>query len=403
MPRDYQIVDADAHVNPPPTFWAEYLPARFRDQAPTLVHGEDADYIEFEGNRKKITLLGAQAGRAYKDIKLTGRLADTRKGGWMPGERLADMDQDGMDVAVLFGGGPLGTVQDELYMASFGAYNRWLADFCSYAPDRFCGIGYIPMRDIDEAIAMMKEAAKLGFTAVNIPAFPQSLEKLNLPGGAMAQTLALTGDPNGSRRYDDPQFDRFWAAAVDLDMALSIHLGARSSRWMEPDKMLADLVMSKVAMAEPVAIMIFGGVFQRFPKLKFATIESGVGWFAWMASYMDETWKKQRYWTNSPLKETPSFYMDRNVYGSFIHDSVAAVTRNMPGAKNIMWSSDYPHSETTYPNSQEMIDRLFAGIPDHDRRAIIGGTAKKLFRAGDGRAKPVTPDEQVQSPAEQSA
>jgi predicted TIM-barrel fold metal-dependent hydrolase len=389
MPRDYQIVDADAHVNPPPTFWAEYLPARFRDQAPKLVHGEDADYIEFEGNRKKITLLGAQAGRAYKDIKLTGRLADTRKGGWMPGERLADMDQDGMDVAVLFGGGPLGTVQDELYMASFGAYNRWLADFCSYAPDRFCGVGYVPMRDIDEAIAMMREAAKLGFTAVNIPAFPHAIKKLDVAAGGAAQTLALTGDPNGSRRYDDPEFDRFWAAAVELDMALTIHLGARATRYTDPDKILADLAVSKVAMAEPIAIMIFGGVFQRFPKLKFASVESGVGWFAWFANYMDETWKKQRYWTNSPLKETPSFYLDQNVFASFIHDRIAALTYDLPGGRNVMWSSDYPHSETTYPHSQEMIERLFAGVPEDAKRHMLGGTAGKLYRVGNGRAKPV--------------
>jgi predicted TIM-barrel fold metal-dependent hydrolase len=394
MSRSYQIVDADAHVNPPPTIWESYLPKHLRDLAPKLEHADDADYVVFEGRRRKINLIGAQAGREGKDFKMEGRLSDARKGGWMPAERLADMDQDGMDVSVLFGGGPLGTSNDELFMASFEGYNRWLADFCSYAPDRLSGVAYLPMRDVEQTIRLMRDAGKLGFTAVNIPAFPQSNEKLSSGVGA-AQLTALTGDPNGPRRYDQPEFDPFWAAAVELDMAVTIHLGARGVRYMEPDKFLADLPMSKLAMAEPIGILIFGAVFQRFPGLKFATIESGVGWFTWFANYIDETWKKQRYWTNSPLTELPSFYMDRNVYGSFIHDRVGILNRNLPGGRNIMWSSDYPHSETTYPHSQETIDRLFEGIPEADVAQIAGGIARKLFRTGDGRARPAATGQQA--------
>jgi len=390
MSRNYQIVDADAHVNPVPTFWEEYLPSHLRDLAPKLEQAEDADYVVFEGKRKKVNLIGAQAGRTGKDFKLEGRLSDARKGGWMPGDRLADMDQDGMDAAVLFGGGPLGTGNDELFMASFSAYNRWLADFCSYAPDRLCGVGYVPLRDVQETVGMMKEAAALGFTALNIPAFPQAQEKISPNGGASAQVLALTGDPMGPRRYDQPEFDPIWQTAVDLGLALTLHLGGRSARFQEADKFLADLVMTKVAMAEPLAIMIYGGVFDRFPELKVAIIESGVGWIPWMAGYMDATWKKQRYWTNSTLKNPPSFYMDQNVYASFIDEVVGVQLRHMPGGKNIMWSSDYPHSETTYPNSQEVIERIFKGVPEADKAQIVGGIAKKLFRVGDGRAKPRT-------------
>jgi len=389
MERNYQTVDADAHVNPVPTFWDDYLPAHLRQLAPKVETDGDVDYVVFEGKRRKVNLIGAQAGRAGKDFKLEGRLSDARKGGWMPGERLADMDTDGMDAAVLFGGGPLGTSNDELFMASFSAYNRWLADFCSYEPDRLCGVAYVPMRDVQETVAMMKEAAKLGFTAVNIPAFPQAEEKIQATDGGAAQLLALTGDPMGPRRYDNPEFDPVWKAAVDLGLVLTIHLGARGVRFQEPDKFLADLPMSKVAMAEPIAILIYGAVFERFPDLKFATIESGVGWFAWFANYMDATWKKQRYWTKSPLTREPSFFMDQNIYGSFIDEVVGIANRNLPGGKNIMWSSDYPHSETTFPNSHEVIARLFDGVPENDKIQIVGGIAKKLFRVGDGRAKSV--------------
>ena len=132
-------------------------------------------------------------------------------------------------------------------------------------------------------------------------------------------------------------------------------------------------------MAEPIGICIFGGVFQRFPKLRFGTIESGVGWMAWMAEYMDRTWEKQRFWMESPLDKPPSYYMERNVYGSFINDREGILNRDRPGAKNIMWSSDYPHSETTYPNSRLVIERDFVGIPEEDVRQIVGGRAAKLF------------------------
>ena len=105
----YRTVDADAHVNPPPTFWSDYLPKHLRELAPQLEHGEDADYVVFEGRRKKLNLLSDQAGRKGQDFKITGRLSDMRGGGWLPDERLKDMDRDGIDAAILFGGGPLGT------------------------------------------------------------------------------------------------------------------------------------------------------------------------------------------------------------------------------------------------------------------------------------------------------
>ena len=159
-----------------------------------------------------------------------------------------------------------------------------------------------------------------------------------------------------------------------------IHLGARIPRFHDAQKFLSDLVMSKLAMAEPIAIMLFGGVFMRHPRLRFVSVESGVGWFAFMANYMDRTWEKQRFWTKSPLTEPPSFYMDQNVYGSFIHDRIGIELRNAPGGKNIMWSSDYPHSETTFPDSRKAIERDFAGVSEADRREILGARAARLFK-----------------------
>ena len=372
------IVDADAHVNPSHDMWADYLPVPLRELAPKIESGEDCDYVVFEGRRRKVNLISAQAGRSGKDFKMEGRVADARAGGWMPKARIADMDEDGIDTAILFGGGPLGTTNPELFTASFGAYNNWLADFCAHDPSRFVGVGYIPMQDVDTAIAMMRDCVRRGLKAINIPAFPMG--KMTSKTGLDAQTMALTGDVEGDRSYADAEFDPFWRAACELDVPITIHLGGRAVRFTEPKFFLSDLLMSKFGMGEPIAIMIYGGVFQRFPDLKLVSVESGVGWFAFAANYMDETWHKQRYWVNSVLEQAPSVFWERNIYGSFIHDRAGILMRSLPGAGNIMWSSDYPHSETTFPHSLAKIDELFEGVPEDEKNMIIGGRAKALYK-----------------------
>jgi predicted TIM-barrel fold metal-dependent hydrolase len=204
------------------------------------------------------------------------------------------------------------------------------------------------------------------------------------------QLLALTGDPNGDRSYGTPEFDPIWKTVCDLGLTVTIHLGARSTRIHMPDKFLSDIPMSKIAMAEPIAVLIYGGVFDRFPDLKFVTVESGVGWFAWFAEYMDRTWARQRFWVNNKTENTPSYYMDRNVYGSFIRDVTGVRNRHLPGAGNIMWSSDYPHSETTFPNSQADIELHFDGVSAEDKHMIICERARKLFRVGEMHRASVT-------------
>jgi predicted TIM-barrel fold metal-dependent hydrolase len=379
MTEALKLVDADSHVNPPPTFWDEYLPARLAGRGPRIEEGapgESHDWVVFEGQRKPLNLLSSVAGQG-KQFRPVGRRSDVRSGNWEPAARLVDMDRDGVSVAALYGGGPLGTADNELYVASFEAYNRWLADFCSYDAKRLVGVAYLPMQDIGHSTALLKDAAKRGLRAVNIPAFPQS-PNTSPGGGFAAQVLALTGDPDGPLQYDDPAFDPFWKACVDHDMAVTIHLGARVAR-PGMNRFLPNLVMSKLTMAEPIAIMIFGGVFERFPQLRYGAIESAVGWMSWMAEYMDGIYDNQSHWLQLKLKEKPSFYMEQNVWGSFIRDPVGVKNRNLPGGRNIMWSTDYPHSETTWPESMAVLESQFAGVPQDERRPIIRDNALRFY------------------------
>ena len=379
----WRLVDADAHIDPPYEMWKDYLPAPLKAHAPVVEEGEECDWLIFEGQRRPIRMIGNQAGRKGEDFKMAGKRSDMRAV-WDPQVRLADMDEDGIDAAILFGGGPLGTFNSELYIASYEAYSRWVMDFASVAPKRLVPIGYVPMRDVEETIGIIKGLAKMGFRAINIPAFPQNPDGWSTSSTVKAikagQGSALTGDPQGKLQYWQPEFDALWSTICDLGLTVTFHLGARVPRFGEKQYFLPDMPMSKLAMAEPISIMIFNGIFQRFPDLKVASVESGVGWFAWFAEYCDRTWEKQRFWTESPLKEKPSFYMDRQVYGSFIQDRTGILLRGQPGGKNIMWSSDYPHSETTFPVSRDVIARDFEGVPLKDVQDITANIARALFR-----------------------
>lgn len=377
-----KVIDADAHIDPPYDMWKDYLPANLRDQAPYIEEGEEHDWVVFEGNRRPLRMISNQAGRAGKDYKMFGKLSELRAA-WDPAQRLADMDEDGMDAAILFGGGPLGTFNNDLYMASYEAYSRWVMDFCAADKRRLVPIGYVPMRDVDETVKYLKMLADMGFRAVNLPAFPQNPDAWSTTSGIKAlkegQVSALTGDAHGKLQYWQPEFDKLWSVMSDLNLVLTMHLGGRVPRFGEKQYFLPDMPMSKMAMAEPIAIFIFNAIFQRFPKLRMASVESGVGWFAWFTEYITRTWEKQRFWTESSLTEPPSYFMDRNVYGSFIQDRTGILNRDLPGGGNIMWSSDYPHSETTFPHSHDIIARDFEGIPEADINMIVYERARQLY------------------------
>jgi predicted TIM-barrel fold metal-dependent hydrolase len=379
------VIDADAHLDPPYEMWADYLPAHLKDRAPYIEEGDEHDWIVFEGNRRPVKQLNNTAGKSGEQFKMNVKRSEMRKV-WVPEVRLADMDEDGIEASVMFGGGPLGTKDSELYIASFTAYNRWLWDYCAADRKRLHPVAYLPMRDVDETLGMVRDVAKMGFRAINIPAFPQASDGISTSSGVKAinsgQGAALTGDPSSERSYVDPDFDRLWAEIAALDLTVTVHLGARIPRFGEKKYFLADMLMSKLSMAEPIAVLIFGGVFRKYPKLRFVTVESGVGWFAWAAEYMDRTWEKQRFWTDSPIDQPPSHYMDQNVYGSFIQDRIGILSRDLPGGRNIMWSSDYPHSETSWPHSHEIIARDFAGVPDGDVNDIVYARAKKVYGIG---------------------
>ncbi len=370
MSRDYRIISADSHVNPSPAIYAERLPAQFRDRAPRVVRRGDEEVALFEGREERFTLLASAAGKRYEDYRLHARsYQEGRPGGYDPTARMADMDEDGVDAEVLYGSGvgggiTLRTADRPLRFALMRAYNDWLAQFCSAAPDRLVGIAEVPHWDTALAIGEAQRARKLGLCGVLIPAIPAI-------DGPMS-------DP-ADRPYTDAKYEPLWSALEDLGMPAHMHLGARPlTRGLESNLMVS-IACNKSMMSEPIVSMIYGGVLEAHPRLKIVSVESGVGWMAFLVPWMDNVFERHRHHTGSRLRERPSFYFRRQVRGTFIEDPVGVRERHTIGLGVIMWSNDYPHSDSTWPHSRKAIEEHFAGVPEADRRRIVAGNAAGLY------------------------
>jgi len=356
-----ELICADSHVNPLPSMWADYLPARLRDRAPRVESTEEGDFQVFEGRRSPILGISAMAGKKPEDFSWNiRRLEDQRAGGYDPTARLEDMDLDHIEAEVLYGGGPLRSQDPELCRASTSAYNDWLADFCSAAPSRLIGMAYIPWQTPEGAIAEMRRCADKGLRGCMLPRFPED-----------------------DGQWHDERWDPIWSVLIDLGWPGGIHVGGTGRKMEAPDVdptgFMTGVMMSKFAMAEACTRLVVSGVLARHPDLKLVAVEGQIGWIPFVHYYLDHIWEKHRYWTKSQLPEPPSTYFRRQVYATFMEDPVGLGQREAIGVENIMWSSDYPHSETTWPDSKKLTDEWMADYPEEDHRKIVFENAQKLY------------------------
>ena len=356
----HELISADSHVNPPPTIWADYLPAALRERAPRVESTDEGDFQIFEGRRSPILGISAMAGKDPAQYSWNiRRLEDQRAGGFDPHARIRDMDADHLRAEVLYGGGPLPCEDPELRRASYGAYNDWLADFCAVAPKRLIGMAYIPCDSPEGAIAEVKRCAARGLRGCVVPRFP------------------------GGGEWYDEEWDPFWRTLLDVGWPGGIHVGGtgrdRSMPSIDSTGFMSDVLMSKFAMAEACTRMVLSGLLARYPDLRIVSVEGQLGWLPFVNYYLDHLWEKHRFWTNNELEEPPSFYFRRQVYATFMEDPVGLRERNFIGVGNIMWSSDYPHSETTWPNSKKLTDEWMGEFPEDERRKILFENAERLY------------------------
>ena len=368
MSEKMRIISADDHVNPMPTIYAERVPEAWKERMPRVERRGENEVLVFEGTERPFTQLEGSAGIPSKDVQMLAKTKETgRRGGWDPKARLEDMDFDGVDAQVLFGSGAGGgvairTLDRDMQMVMMRAYNDWLAEFTSVSPSRLIGVAELPIWDLDWAIEEAQRSAKAGLRGVLIPAVP-----------------AYQESPEGDLSYLDPHYERLWAALADMDLAVHFHLGTKPvSRGIDKNLMVA-ISVNKTVMCEPIATFIFSGALQRHPNLKLVSVESGIGWMAFLVPWMDHVYERHRYHTQSELTEPPSFYFHRQVFGTFIDDVVGVRNRDIIGVENIMWSSDYPHVNSSWPSSREYIERHFGDVPLDERRKMLGENVARLY------------------------
>jgi predicted TIM-barrel fold metal-dependent hydrolase len=359
----------------PVDLWTERLEARLRDRAPRVIEnqGEGPRFLFVAEGASPFPIAGGfAAGRAGKELQavMDKGYEAARPSGWDPVERIKDQELDGIDAEVLYPslGMTLFSMSDvDLQRACFDVYNRWLAEFCAQDARRLYGIGLISLENIDAAVKDVETIAALGMR------------------GAM-----IWGAPPEDRPYSDPSYEPFWQAASEAGIPLSLHIIAGRGRISssvgtvigEGAPQHAGIWYMKVIaeIQESLASLVFGGVLERFPKLRIVSAENDAGWIPHFCYRMDHVYDKHHeIWSYStPLP--PSEYVKRQVYATFQDDYTGPAAHATFGADNFMWASDFPHSDSTFPESHKWIERNFAGVPDDVRRKIVHDNAVSLYR-----------------------
>jgi predicted TIM-barrel fold metal-dependent hydrolase len=376
---DELIISSDSHVFEPPDLWTTRIDAAFRQRAPRIERRDGVDLLVVESDQPiaGIGLISNAGARflAPETIADHARFEDVHRGGWDPEQHLADMRLDGVAGEVLYPSQGLfyfKVTDPALLSAVFRAYNDWLAEFCRVDPDRLKGIAMINLDDVADGIAELERAARLGFCGAMISEFP--LEH---------------------RRYDNPEYERFWAAAEDLDMPLSLHtatrrqgtnagVAARTVR--DASRRATKAFLPALSLCD----MIFSGVFDRHPRLRVAIVEFELSWVPYVLANADYTYRERHAEAAYRFKDgrRPSDFFRTNVALSFQEDAVGVRLRDVIGVDTMMWGSDYPHSESTFPRSRQILDEILADVPADERAKIVGTNAARLYGFDTARLAP---------------
>ncbi len=386
MGRVYRYVSGDSHLEIDSKYWIDRVPREHRDRAPRLVrlpNGADAWMIEGVPPRQNASDI--YGGKGRDEWMPFGQRYEGTPGTGTGEQRLREQDQDGIDAEVLFPAQRAGPrlwrniVDDEPYRAVVRAYNDFLAeDYCSADPDRLIGVGVIPRTNVDDAIAELEHCAKLGLRAIVLLAFPSG------------------------RVYPTPEDDRFWAAALDSGLAVTVHVEfdrstekgplfnyARQPKELGSNRgagIVEQLTNEKFCRLGAVNAvqLIFAGVFDRFPNLRIDFAENQIGWIPFFLEMADVRYERHISWAQrlldvKPLARKPSEYIREHCYWGFQHDRVGVELRHHLGVDRVIWATDFPHQESDWPNSLEVMDESFAGVPEDERYRMVCGNAIEFF------------------------
>jgi predicted TIM-barrel fold metal-dependent hydrolase len=189
----------------------------------------------------------------------------------------------------------------------------------------------------------------------------------------------IWGAAPAERSYGDPSYDPFWAAAQDLGTPISLHILTERRGGSDFQSVMKGYPALHHSVEKSLTEIIFAGVLERFPKLRFVSVEDDIGWIPHFLQRLDHSFEKYRYLEKSTIANPPSYYFRRQVAATFQDDRVGVVMRDFIGVKSLMWGSDFPHSDSTWPNSLAVIARDFEGVPDDERRLMTSANVAALY------------------------
>jgi predicted TIM-barrel fold metal-dependent hydrolase len=380
MAYPYRVISGDGHLEIPPQMWTDHVPRAWRDRAPRLIklpNGGDAVVME---GRDPYVLGLAMGGKPYEERNVVGEVYEDNPGTGGPEQRVREQDQDGVDAEILYHTHQTmwrGIREDAGYKALIHAFNEFLAEeYCAYAPERLIGMGLIPDTNVDDAIAELEYCARAGLKGIMLRNFP-----------------------NG-KGYPLPEDDRFWAAALDLNIGVTAHSifggqgsgptfkytqqpGAGEVHTSGADP-VGYVTRFSTSMGRNMAQMMFTGVFERFPALRIYFAETQAGWLPHFLFQADDNYARTRFWGQrsfglNPLPQPPSEYIHRHAVWGFLRDPVGVALRHEVGVQNLIWGTDFPHQQGDWPNSRAVIEESFANVPDDERYAMLAGNAIDFF------------------------
>ncbi|HEY3118791.1 MAG TPA: amidohydrolase family protein [Chloroflexota bacterium] len=379
MERNYPIISADSHLQVAPERWTGRIPAQHRELAPrTVPMWEGAEGIAI-GDGKPSICNGGLSGMPYEKRSPIVGIFEESPGLGSPQQRLHEQDIDGISGEVLFtffaGADSYRSIKGEAYRATIHAWNEFLAEeYCPVSPNRLIGMGMIPTSNLADAMAELEYCKRMGLKGVALARYPSGQE------------------------FPMPEDDRFWTAALEMDMPLTCHVAFSGSREGHPPFTLQKDFKELSAGVDPFSKfaqyavrgagnavqMIFDGLFDRFPSLKFYFAETMIGWLPHFLETLDDQYDRHIHWANRlldvpKLDRMPSEYVREHFSWGFMHNPVGVRMRHEIGVSQIMWSTDFPHAESDWPESQKTIEINFAGVPEDEQKLLLSDNVRKFF------------------------
>jgi predicted TIM-barrel fold metal-dependent hydrolase len=361
-------ISADSHIVEPPNCYVDYIDPAWRDRAPHIernAKGVENFVIEGLKNTVPLGLLGG-AGMTPEEVKVmrTADFDELVQGAWDPNARIEAQDRDGLGGEVIFAsvGMVLCSHPDFDYKrACMTAYNRWLAEFCAEQPNRLFGLAQTAVTSVDEAIedfSVAKEAGMVG--------------------------MMVTGNPQ-HEDYDHPDYDALWECAVDLDLPVCFHILTSndddpSTALTSPRGHRANGFMNLVRGVQNIlGVFVFGGVFERHPDLQMVVAEADAGWVPHWMYRSDHAALKWGRAMERTISKPPSEYVLSNCHFTFQDDATAYENSKLVDSDCLMWASDFPHTDSTYPRSQEVLAEHTGHLTQGQRDRVVHDNTVRVF------------------------